>query len=188
MTTQKDILRTMMTQLDDASDKIPEGLYLQFCDHLKNLHTAIPKPQPSVPFSARPQLPQSLREDSVRHQRAFSFAQERVLRINQQLKRLKIRKRITVGVKADAVRDCCGRIGFNVTDYNVEALREKGVLIPDDRAFYKDFLDRETLILSQKRYELLGELPTLERERDEARTTMVGTFREIDAFRADRLY
>ena len=42
MTTQQDILRTMMTQLDDASDKIPEGLYLQFCDHLKNLHTCRP--------------------------------------------------------------------------------------------------------------------------------------------------
>ena len=38
MTTQQDILRTMMTQLDEASDKIPEGLYLQFCDHLQNLH------------------------------------------------------------------------------------------------------------------------------------------------------
>jgi len=42
MTTQQDILRTMMTQLDDASDKIPEGLYLKFCDHLKNLHTCQP--------------------------------------------------------------------------------------------------------------------------------------------------
>jgi hypothetical protein len=42
MTTQQDILRTMMTQLDEASDKIPEGLYLQFCDHLKNLHTCQP--------------------------------------------------------------------------------------------------------------------------------------------------
>ena len=38
MTTQQDILRTMMTQLDEASDKIPEGFYLQFCDHLQNLH------------------------------------------------------------------------------------------------------------------------------------------------------
>ena len=38
MATQQDILRTMMTQLDDASDKIPEGLYLKFCDHLQNLH------------------------------------------------------------------------------------------------------------------------------------------------------
>ena len=38
MATQQDILRTMMTQLDEASDKIPEGLYLQFCDHLQNLH------------------------------------------------------------------------------------------------------------------------------------------------------
>ena len=35
---QQDILRTMMTQLDDASGKIPEGFYLQFCDHLQNLH------------------------------------------------------------------------------------------------------------------------------------------------------
>ena len=38
MTTQQDILRTMMTQLDEASDKIPEGFYLQFCDHLQSLH------------------------------------------------------------------------------------------------------------------------------------------------------
>ena len=42
MTTQQDILRTMMTQLDEASDKIPEGLYLKLCDHLKNLHTCQP--------------------------------------------------------------------------------------------------------------------------------------------------
>jgi hypothetical protein len=70
----------------------------------------------------------------------------------------------------------------------VEDLRKKGVLIPDERAFYKEFLDRETLILSQKRYELLGDRRGLERERDEARATMVETFRAIDAFRADRLY
>ena len=38
MTTQQDILHTMMSQLDEASDKIPEGLYLKFCDHLQNLH------------------------------------------------------------------------------------------------------------------------------------------------------
>ena len=42
MATQQDILRTMMTQLDEDSDKIPEGLYLKLCDHLKNLHTCRP--------------------------------------------------------------------------------------------------------------------------------------------------
>ena len=181
-------LSNVMSLIDQNSESIPEGDYLKLCNLMKVLHTSIPKPRPSVPFSARPQLPQSLREDSVRHQRAFSFAEERVLRVNQQLKRIKIRQRITVGVKADAVRDCCERLGFYVTDYNVEALREKGVFIPDERAFYKDFLDRETLILSQKRYELLGDRRGLERERNEARATMVETFREIDAFRADRLY
>ena len=53
MTTQQDILRTMMTQLDDASDKIPEGLYLKLCDHLKNLHTC----QPTQVFLQRPSAP-----------------------------------------------------------------------------------------------------------------------------------
>ena len=53
MTTQKDILRTMMTQLDEDSDKIPEGLYLKFCDHLKNLHTC----QPTQVALQRPSAP-----------------------------------------------------------------------------------------------------------------------------------
>ena len=53
MTTQQDILRTMMTQLDEASDKIPEGLYLKLCDHLKNLHTC----QPTQVFLQRPSAP-----------------------------------------------------------------------------------------------------------------------------------
>ncbi len=53
MTTQQDILRTMMTQLDDASDKIPEGLYLKLCDHLKNLHTC----QPTQVVLQRPSAP-----------------------------------------------------------------------------------------------------------------------------------
>ena len=53
MTTQKDILRAMMTQLDEDSDKIPEGLYLKFCDHLKNLHTC----QPTQVVLQRPSAP-----------------------------------------------------------------------------------------------------------------------------------
>ena len=181
-------LSNVMSLIDQNSESIPEGDYLKLCNLMKVLHTAIPKSQPSVPFSTRPhQLPLSLREDSVRDQRAYAFAEERVLRINQQLKRLKIRKRITVGVKEDAVRDCCRRLGFNITDYNIEALREKGVLIPDERAFYKSYLDKESWFMTQKREELLRELPALEERRDEARSTMLETFRAIDAYRALRV-
>jgi hypothetical protein len=180
-------LSNVMSLIDQNSESIPEGDYLKLCNLMKVLHTAIPKSQPSVPFSARPQIPLSLREDSVRDQRAYAFAEERVLRINQQLKRLKIRQRITVGVKEDAVHDCCRRLGFNITDYNVEALREKGVLIPDERAFYKSYLDKETWFMTQKRTELLRELPALEERRDEARATMLETFRAIDAYRALRV-
>ena len=58
MTSQRDILRTMMTRLDETSDKIPEGFYLEFCDHIKNLHKHIepvlcrPVVQ-NVPFSVQ---------------------------------------------------------------------------------------------------------------------------------------
>ena len=31
----------MMAQLDEHSEKIPEGMYLQFCDHLKVFHQNI---------------------------------------------------------------------------------------------------------------------------------------------------
>jgi hypothetical protein len=57
MSTQ-DILRIMMTQLDEASDQIPEGFYIQFCDHIKNLHkktASIPRDAVvrNVPFAPR---------------------------------------------------------------------------------------------------------------------------------------
>ena len=36
--TLEDRICDMMMQLDEHSDKIPEGMYLQFCDHLKVFH------------------------------------------------------------------------------------------------------------------------------------------------------
>ena len=180
-------LSNVMSLIDQNSESIPEGDYLKLCNLMKVLHNAIPKTQPSVPFSTRLQVPQELREESWRNQQAHAAADERVLRHNQQLKYLKIRKRITAGVKTDAVRDCCRRLGFNITSYTVDALREKGVLIPDERAFYKSFLDKETWFINQKRERLIRELPALEQVRDEARARMVDTWRTIDEYRGLRI-
>jgi hypothetical protein len=35
---RRDIVCEMMTQLDEVSQDVPEGFYLQFCGHLKRLH------------------------------------------------------------------------------------------------------------------------------------------------------
>jgi len=68
MTYQKDILRAMITDLDEASDKIPEGFYLKFCDYLRELHKHI---EPvfcrsvvqNAPFSVQsPSNPQNIHE------------------------------------------------------------------------------------------------------------------------------
>ena len=67
MASQRDILRTMMTRLDETSDKIPEGFYLEFCDHIKNLHKHI-EPVPcrpvvqNVPFSVQGPQPPDINE------------------------------------------------------------------------------------------------------------------------------
>ena len=39
--TVEDRICDMMMQLDEHSEKIPEGMYLQFCDHLKVFHQNI---------------------------------------------------------------------------------------------------------------------------------------------------
>ena len=175
-----------MSLIDQNSESIPEGDYLKLCNLMKVLHNAIPKSQPSVPFSARPQIPRELIEEDRRNRQVHSDAYVRVLRHNRQLKHLKIRKRITVGVKTDAVRDYCRRLGFNITSYTVDALREQGVLIPDERAFYKSFLDKETLFINQHKEQLIRELPALEQAMNEARTRMEDTFRTLNEYRSAR--
>lgn len=80
---QKEILRAMMTQLDEASGEIPEGFYLQFCDYLKELHKDIePVCQPvvqNVPFTpqvnvtTQPRHPPGVRQ---RRQRRCSMCRE----------------------------------------------------------------------------------------------------------------
>jgi len=71
---QKEILRAMMTQLDEASGEIPEGFYLQFCDHLKELHKHIESVcQPvvrNVPFA--PQVPVDENANAQQIQEALS--------------------------------------------------------------------------------------------------------------------
>jgi len=41
--TVEDRIFDMMAQLDEHSEKIPEGMYLQFCDHLKVFHQNVEK-------------------------------------------------------------------------------------------------------------------------------------------------
>lgn len=52
----QDIIRTMMTQLDETSRQLPEGFYLQFCDHLQNLYRGEHDDRSSIEEDARAEL------------------------------------------------------------------------------------------------------------------------------------
>ena len=58
------------------------------------------------------------------------------------MKSLKIRQRVTEGVRRDAIRDAANRMGFTIRSLTLDSLRDKGVVIPHAHMFYKEYMDR----------------------------------------------
>ena len=89
----RDIVCDMMAQLDEVSQDVPEGFYLQFCGHLKRLHelgdhvtrtsTAAPRAQPQAQPRVRRGIPARIRTAAERRaddeaRRADQAAQHRI--------------------------------------------------------------------------------------------------------------
>jgi hypothetical protein len=58
------------------------------------------------------------------------------------MKALKIRQRVTEGVRRDAIRDAANRMGFAIRSLTLDSLRAKGVVIPHAHMFYKEYMER----------------------------------------------
>jgi hypothetical protein len=79
---RRDIVCEMMAQLDEVSQDVPEGFYLQFCGHLKRLHelgdhvtrTSTTAAQPRV----RRGIPARIRTEAERQ--ADQAAHDRIVR------------------------------------------------------------------------------------------------------------
>ena len=85
--------------------------------------------------------------------------EEQIKEKEKQLKKLRIRKNITEVVKRDAVRKCAERLGFELRSNDIEELRTRwGVVIPDERQFYKDYIDTENFLTQGARNMLEGEI------------------------------
>jgi len=73
---RRNIVCEMMAQLDEVSQDVPEGFYLQFCGHLKRLHelgdhvtrtsTAAPRAQPQAQPRVRRGIPARIRTEAER--------------------------------------------------------------------------------------------------------------------------
>ena len=187
-----DSLVSLMQSIDLISKSIPEGDYLKMCNDMKDIYKVIPRPtSPEATLHAtRPvfqPLPQSPddsedeADDDLILENRFVIDEHRLARIanhireyDQEIRRvqsrlryLKIKQRITAGVRKDAVRERAQQLGFRLRTFTIEELRAKGHHVPDERSFYKNYLERQNLITRDVIRDLNDDLAELTHARDE---------------------
>jgi hypothetical protein len=138
-------LTSLMETLDLVAKSIPEGEYLKMCHNMKNLYKVVPRatspeahlPRVHVRLNEPPQLAR-LQELTRNHNRR----RREIHRHKSRLKRVHIKKRVTAGVRESAVRERCDQLGIRIREYTIDELRAKGYQIPDERSFYRGYVDR----------------------------------------------
>jgi hypothetical protein len=180
-----------MQSIDLISKSIPEGDYLKMCNDMKDIYKVIPRPTSPEVNLPRINVPRALPESDTesddddddfrletrfvveRHEleRLVNFIREyedEIKRVQSRLRYLKIKQRITAGVRKDAVRERAQQLGFRLRTFTIEELRAKGHHVPDERSFYKNYLERQNLITRDVIHDLNDDLIELIQARDES--------------------
>ena len=183
-------LVSLMQSIDLISKSIPEGDYLKMCNDMKDIYKVIPRPTSPDAHLPRIRTPRRVLEsdsesddddddfrlenrlviDRQGLERLATYIREydqKIRRIHSRLRYLKIKQRITAGVRKDAVRERAQQLGFRLREFTIEELRARGHHVPDERSFYKNYLERQNLITRDIINDLNDELARLTRARDE---------------------
>jgi len=184
-------LTSLMQSIDLISKSIPEGEYLKMCHNMKNLYKVVPRPTSPGVHLPRVRTPRPLPESDTESdteddddftlenrlvidrqglQRLATYIREydqEIRRVQSRLRYLKIKQRITAGVRKDAVRERAQQLGFRLRIFTIEELRAKGHHVPDERSFYKNYLERQNLITRDVINDLNDDLAELTHARDE---------------------
>ena len=162
-------LTQLMEQLDLISKSIPEGNYLKMCNNLKNIHQDLRdmrRPRVAAPF-----MPVITIDDEydgwAEDQAAIIYMAEQIKLKQKQVKLLKIRKNITEVVKRDAIKERAQQLEIRLRCYTMDDLRAKGVRIPNERAFYKSYIDRQNILTQGARTDLELEIRELQDQIDD---------------------
>jgi hypothetical protein len=162
-------LTQLMEQLDLISKSIPEGNYLKMCNNLKNIHQDLRdmrRPRVAAPF-----MPVITIDDEydgwAEDQAAIIYMAEQIKLKQKQMKLLKIRKNVTEVVKRDAIKERAQQLEIRLRCYTMDDLRAKGVRIPNERAFYKSYIDRQNILTQGARTDLELEIGELQDQIDD---------------------
>lgn len=107
--------------VDRHSHAIPEGDYLLLCNMMKNIHIVM----------SEKRAPDN-RETGMR-----------ICQLNLKRSKIKERRNVTEKIKQEAIKERLCELGLDVRiDTNIERLRQRGIIIGDEKKFYKSYLSR----------------------------------------------
>ena len=160
-------LQKLMAEVDTISKSIPEGSYLKICDLMKGLHDGMSnavRDPPTTDSRSLPVIPpfQAIPTGD------YNAICMKIKLIEDRLKTIKIRRNITEAVKREAIRSEVLMMNhdFPVRQLTIEGLRENGVRIPNERLFYKSYIERMNLVNQELIQDLNDELDDLNEAKD----------------------
>jgi hypothetical protein len=162
-------LTQLMSLIDLNSKSLPEGEYLKACNYMKDIYKCVPRPTspeaalPRINTNRQP-LPlsdsdsedeeddfalrpiQQMRDELADVTHNMTRSTQEIRRRESRLRYLKIKQRVTAAVRRDAVRERAQQLGIRLREYTMEELRAKGHNVPNERSFYRGYLERQNLL------------------------------------------
>jgi hypothetical protein len=176
-------LTSLMQSIDLVSKSIPEGEYLKMCHNMKNLYKVVPRPTSPEAHLPRVRAPRPIidsdseeeqnndldriTEPLIQHAHAIGQATRQIKQRESRLKYLKIKQRVTAGVRKDAVRERAQQLGIRLREFTLEELRAKGHTVSDERSFYRSYIDRSNLITQGVILDIQDEITEINAYREE---------------------
>jgi len=182
-------LTQLMSLIDLNSKSLPEGEYLKACNYMKDIYKCVPRPtspeaalprintdrQPLPPsdsdsedeeddFALRPI--QQMRDELADVTHNMTRSTQEIRRRESRLRYLKIKQRVTAAVRRDAVRERAQQLGIRLREYTMEELRAKGHNVPDERGFYRGYLERQNLLTRDIITDLKDEVEEIKRYKE----------------------
>jgi hypothetical protein len=182
-------LTQLMSLIDLNSKSLPEGEYLKACNYMKDIYKCVPRPTspeaalPRINTDRQPLPPsdsdsedeeddlafrpiQQMRDELADVTHNMTRSTQEIRRRESRLRYLKIKQRVTAAVRRDAVRERAQQLGIRLREYTMEELRAKGHNVPDERGFYRGYLERQNLLTRDIITDLKDEVEEIKRYKE----------------------
>lgn len=173
------VIKKIMTLIDDHSDELPEGDYLEICNKLRDMFLN----RYDRPNRRTRTLPRTLQLNPMDmiYERCMVLVRERK-KLKRSFKDVKIRRRVTSRVKREALDSYCNAMSLPYCE-TLQDLQSLGHALDSDD-FFLDYMNLINEYVRGLRERYISELDSIENEISTFSNFITYTQRIIDAFNA----